>query len=354
MEEMGFANPQAGSRAEGETIAMLRAMSIVTIVWAAISCAAPASAQVERDIERDRARVRLRELEREQDRERRAKQNPLRALADAVEFRERAVYEVVGVKEREWFQHQKRFESSVEHRPNLLLSVRDTLTGGTRDVVVLEGGEAPFWKKVAQAREGELFSMTTITDRAAEYVTTIDIYEARAGESKPGVYVFVDQRQEKIDGQAFTVIRVFKLGRAGKVIVPNITDAKGKVVPDPALMETIKKFNRADMIEAATTGGETPMLKTIEPYARPVVAKVTKLTDAKVDGGLTPAIEADLDGKAVTLLTPGRLDVNKKWQADAPMRLALRKLKPGDRVMVRFSDGEQKWIKEIERAPEGE
>lgn len=333
---------------------MKRVLVTAIVVLTAGLCAAPALAQMEKEIERDRARMRYRELQREQDRERRAKENPLKALADAIEFRERAVYEVIGVKERDWFQHQKRWESNVEHRPNLLLNVRDVLTGATRDVVVLEGGEAPFWKKVGQAREGEMFSMTTIADRVSEYVTTIDIYEARAGETTAGVFVFVDQHQESIDGQQRTVMKVFKLGRAGKVLVPNVTDAKGKVAPDPKLMEMIRKTKRGDMIEAATTGGETPTLKTIEPYTKPVVAKVLGLMDAKVEGGMTPAIAAELNGEPLTLLVPGRLDGNKTWISDGPMRLAIRKLKPGERVMVRFSAGEQKWIKEIDRAPEGE
>lgn len=333
---------------------MKRVLATAIVVLTAGFCVAPALSQIEKEIERDRGRMRMREIQREQERERQAKKNPLKTIADAIDFRERAIYEVIGVKERDWFQHQKRWESNVVHRPNLLLTVRDVLTGATRDVVVLEGGESAFQKKIEQARDGEMFSMTTVTDRVAEYATTLDIYEARAGETKPGVFVFVDQHQESVDGQERTVIKVFKLGRAGKVIVPNITDAKGKVVPDPKLMETIGKAKRGDMIEAATTGGNTPTLKAIEPYTRPVVAKVLGVTDAKVEGGMTPAIAAELDGEPLTLLVPGRLDANKQWLSDGPMRLAIRKLKPGDRVMVRFSPGEQKWIKEIDRAPEGE
>lgn len=333
---------------------MNRVMLTAIVVLTACLCVTPARAQIEKTIEKDRARVRYRELQREQERERRAKENPLKTIADAIDFRERAIYEVVGAKERDWFQSQKRWDTNVVHRPNLLLTVRDVLTGATRDVVVLEGGEGAFQKKIERARDGEMFSMTTVTDRVAEYVTTLDIYEARAGETSPGVFVFVEQRQENIDGEQRTVIKVFKLGRSGKVIVPNVADAKGKPAPDPKLMETINKTKRGDVIEAATTGGNVPMLKAIEPYARPVVAKVLGVTEAKVEGGMTPAIAAELDGEPLTLLVPGRLDANKQWMSDGPTRLAIRKLKPGDRVMVRFSAGEQKWIKEIDRAPEGE
>jgi hypothetical protein len=185
------------------------------------------------------------------------------------------------------------------------------------------------------------------------YVTSLKPYVLHPGENLPNVYLFVETSVDAEAKPPATVVKVYKLGKFASLALPNVRDKEsGKLAADRDLLAKTGKFAKAESIEVTLRGGGAPTIKTIDKYALPQAAVFSKLADAQVEGGTTPAVEVTVDGADTTLLVPGKKDASGKWVSDPALTSAVKRFKKNDNVTVRFlNDGDKNWLKEITRAP---
>jgi len=240
------------------------------------------------------------------------------------------------------------------HEHNLRITAKSVTTGEVKEYVAMEAKNGRIFNIISKMKPGDFISMTAEKRYNHTYVRSLDAYQLRPGEDRPTGFVFVETLPRKTDAGDVTLVKLYKLGRFGGVTVPSVKGEGGKVSPDPQISAVLDKLKKGDSVEVTTEGGgAAPTIKTIQPYALPENAVVSKVTAADVKGGKTPALEVSISGSTTTILVPGRPDYNGRWVPDSALSEAVKKLKEGDKVAVRFrNDGEKCWLKEIAKVTE--
>jgi hypothetical protein len=226
-----------------------------------------------------------------------------------------------------------------------------------KDLILVGAKDHPLAKLVTEMKSGDYLTLTSEKRYNHTYITKLSAYDIRPGEDQPGVFVFAETSTQKGEGGAdVTAVKLYKMGRVANLVVPNVMDkASGKMVPDPNLSAALGKFTKGDTVEVATAGsGPAPSIRTIELYCAPQEASVSKLTEAEVPGGKTPAVEVTIGGAATTILVPGKTDAKGAWAPDPALSSAVKQFKEGAKVIVRFrkDDDGKNWLKEIKKAPD--
>jgi Cu/Ag efflux protein CusF len=272
----------------------------------------------------------------------------------AGDFKEVEVYQIGAAKERDTLYISAYGGGSTIREHNLLITVKAAGTGAVKNVVAVEPKGGRITQMIKDMKPGDFVAMTAEKRYNNTYVTSFDPYRLRPGEDRGGVYAFVDTSTKKTDAGEVTLVKLHKLGRFGTVAVPNVKGESGKMVPDPNLSQAVGKLTNGDTVEIVTEGGgAVPTLKAIEPYAVPQNAVVSKITEADVQGGKTPALEVSIKDSPTTLLVPGVMSYSGKWVPEAALWSAIKQFKAGDKVVVRFrSDDGKCWLKDIAKATE--
>jgi hypothetical protein len=272
----------------------------------------------------------------------------------AGDLKEVDLYQLGNVVEKETIYLAAGGGGMTEHKHNYLLTVKGVADGKVQNnVVLMAEKDSRSAKLLMDAKPGELMKMTLEKRFNHVYVTSLGPYELHPGENLPNVYLFVETSVDSDAKPPATVVKVYKLEKFASLAIPNVRDKdSGKLAADPELLAKTGKFAKAESIEVTLRGGGAPTIKTIDKYALPQAAVYTKLTEADVEGGTTPAVEVIVDTAATTLLVPGKKDATGKWVSDPALTAAVKRFKKDDKVTVRFlSDGDKNWLKEITRAP---
>jgi hypothetical protein len=197
---------------------------------------------------------------------------------------------------------------------------------------------------------GDLLIIKTETFKGAAAVANIGHYAAKPGEDEPGSYLFV---AANTDGEHPTVT-LSRFGQIGVVPVATTKDQMGKNVPDPAVLDALKSFNKDDVVIAKLTPGRVPMLASIEIYTPPLKGEFVKITSTTVAGQPHPAIEIETaTGTNATILLPGTTSAFGKFTPDPQLYSAVRRLHANAQIEYRttqIQSGGQPVLKDINPA----
>lgn len=201
----------------------------------------------------------------------------------------------------------------------------------------------------------------------AEWIDDAEPYLLTEHEEEPGVFVYDGSFLDDLEagGQKVEIyaIELIKLGRPIKAMAPMVPEGK-KMIPDPVLMaqaeelmkayrENAKTRNAPKMVIEATISqqGEYFFVTAIDAYQAPRTGTLTKVTEVDIDGNKGQAVEIDENGKAVTMLIPGKL-VGKRWVTDFGIAAFAKKAKPGTPVIFKTRDVDQKsFVRSLVAAP---
>jgi hypothetical protein len=185
---------------------------------------------------------------------------------------------------------------------------------------------------------------------AIDYVKKVEVTPA---EENPHGFVFEEFYNEPNTGAP--IARLVKFGESYEFTFPPVKDEKGKLQPDPAMVDAVQKFKKDEQLYVTfyPSGPGRPIIATaMFPYHEPQTGKVTKLSEQEVEGGKTPALDIESsDGKSVTALVPGKVN-NKRFTPDSVLAREARRFKPGTEVVYMTRDDNGKtYLVEINRAP---
>jgi hypothetical protein len=232
-----------------------------------------------------------------------------------------------------------------------------TQLDGTRPLKTVVGGKDPkdpdadIQTTVDKLQKGDVVKMTLAQWNgvmAIDYIKKVDVKPA---EENPHGFIFQEFYNEQ--GSGAPIIRVTKYGESYELTIQNVKDDKGKMAPDPALMDDVQKFKMGDAVYIEATQGRPPIISEIFPYKDPQTGKVAKVAQTDVEGGgKTSAIDIEAsDGKTITALVPGKV-TNKRFVADAVLMRDVHNMKPGTEVQYLTRDDNGKtYLVELTRAP---
>lgn len=232
-----------------------------------------------------------------------------------------------------------------------------TQLDGSRPTRMVVGGKDPkdpdadIQTTVDKLQKGDVVKMNLAPWNgvmAIDYIKKVDVKPA---EENPHGFIFQEFYNEQ--GSGAPIIRVTKYGESYELTLQNVKDDKGKMAPDPELMDDVQKFKMGDAVYIQASQGRPPVISEIFPYKDPQIGKVAKVaqTDAE-GGGKTSAIDIETpDGKTITALVPGKV-TNKRFVADAVLMRDVHNMKPGTEVQYLTRDENGKtYLVELTRAP---
>jgi hypothetical protein len=148
-------------------------------------------------------------------------------------------------------------------------------------------------------------------------------------------------------------VRFTKYEQEVLATLPNVKGEKGKLEPDPELVNAVQTFKAGQVVYADLAPyGKVALLTAIYPYKDPSTGKVAKVSEQEVTGGKSPAVDIETsDGKTITALVAGKMN-NKRWVPDTNMARLVRSFKPGTEVEYLTHDADGKtFLIEIAKAP---
>lgn len=271
--------------------------------------------------------------------------------ADTGNLKEQEVYQLGDAKERTSIYISNGSGGMPVNRHNYLITVKSVWSGEVKDVVLAQEKDGAQARALADMKRGEFLTLSAEKQFNNTYVKDLAPYALFSGEDRPNVFAFVETGTQKNDATKTEVstVKLYKMGKFATVVIPNVKNKDGKMAPDEQLTEAVGKISKGDSVEVATTGGgAAPTLKTIEPYALPQNAVVSKVSEEEVDGAKTPAIEVAIGSDAKTVLVPRQKGAGGAMVPDAKLASAIKAFKKGDKVIVRFREADGKcWLKEI-------
>jgi hypothetical protein len=233
-----------------------------------------------------------------------------------------------------------------------------TQLDGTRPMKTIVGGKDPkdpdadIQTTVDKLQKGDVVKMTLAPWNGVMAINYIKKVDVKPAEENPHGFIF--QEFYNAQGSGAPIIRVTKYGESYELTIQNVKDDKGKMVPDPALMDDVQKFKMGDAVYIEATQGRPPVISEIFPYKDPQTGKVTKVAQTDVEGstGKTSSVDIETsDGKTITALVPGKV-TNKRFVADAVLMRDVHQMKPGTEVQYLTRDDNGKtYLVEITRAP---
>jgi len=210
-----------------------------------------------------------------------------------------------------------------------------------------------------------------VEPKAANYSNVLwadkaEPYVPAEHEEEPNVYVWDSSYKETIEKQDVYTIEMTKFGKRFKCYAQMVPDEKGKdKIADPVVVDSADAIEKAYRefqgksrdkkkfpVEATITGqGPALFVTSLNFYQAPLPGTFTKLSEADVNGQKGQAIEVDHDGKAVTLLVPGKM-MGKKWVTDPQLLADAKRLKPGVAIVYRTREAEGKsYLRQLALAP---
>jgi hypothetical protein len=232
-----------------------------------------------------------------------------------------------------------------------------TQLDGSRPMKTIIGGKDPkdpdadIQTTVDKLQKGDVVKMTLAQWNgwmAIDYIKKVDVKPA---EETPHGFIFQEFYNEQVSGAP--IVRITKYGESYELTIQNVKDDKGKMEPDPALLDEVQKFKMGEPVYIQLTQGRLPTITEIFPYKDPQTGKVAKVAQTDVEGGgKTSSIDIETsDGKTVTALVPGKT-TNKRFVADAALMRDVHLMKPGTDVLYLTRDDNGKtYLVEISRAP---
>lgn len=187
--------------------------------------------------------------------------------------------------------------------------------------------------------------------QAIDYIKKIDVMPA---EENPHGFVFEEFYNEPNTGAP--IVRLLKYGESYEFTFPMVKDDKGKMQPDPAMVDAVQKYKKDQPLYVTflpSGPGRPYVATTMFPYTDPQTGKVTNLSEQEVEGGKTPALDIETsDGKSVTALVPGKVNNYKRFTPDSILAREARAFKPGTEVVfITRDDNGKAYLVEIARAP---
>jgi hypothetical protein len=233
-----------------------------------------------------------------------------------------------------------------------------TQLDGTRPMKTVVGGKDPkdpdadIQTTVDKLQKGDVVKMTLAPWNGVMAINYIKKVDVKPAEENPHGFIFQEFYNEQ--GSGAPIIRVTKYGESYELTIQNVKDDKGKMAPDPALMDDVQKFKMGDAVYIDATPTRPPAITEIFPYKDPQTGKVTKVAQTDVEGstGKTSSVDIETsDGKTITALVPGKV-TNKRFVADAVLMRDVHQMKPGTEVQYLTRDDNGKtYLVELTRAP---
>lgn len=202
---------------------------------------------------------------------------------------------------------------------------------------------------VGSLKPGDYVETEIVTMNGAPTLKYAKKIEVKPGEETPHGFVYQESYNDQQTGAP--LVRLTKLGQSYEVTLPNVRGEKGKLEPDPDMVNAVQALKASELVYAQIAPGRVPTLMAIFPYKETQTGKVTKVSEQEVTDGKTEAVEIETaDGKSVTALAPGKVN-NKRWTPDPIISRLVHGLKPGTEVtfLTRDQDGKQ-FLVEIAKA----
>jgi hypothetical protein len=193
-----------------------------------------------------------------------------------------------------------------------------------------------------------------------------EAYVPAEHEEEPNVYVWDSSFKAVVNKQDVYQIDLTKFGKRFECYAQMVPAEKGKdMVADPAIVDAADAIEKAYRefqgksrdkkkfpVEVTITGQAPALFVTsLNFYQAPIRGTFTKLSEADVNGQKGQAVEVDQDGKAVTLLVPGKM-VGKKWVTDPQLLAEAKRLKAGVAIVYRTREAEGKsYLRQLALAP---
>lgn len=204
---------------------------------------------------------------------------------------------------------------------------------------------------VQHLQSGDLLEAAWQTHEQVNLLSSIARYTPKPGELTPHGYLFEGTEPVK-DNPADLVVILRKLGLTTRATIPAPPDSSGHAQPDPAIATVIAKLTEGNSVWVALSDDKEPKLLVIMPYAEPQRGKLLKVEPIEIDGKKGMSVQIDFASTTLVALIPGSVE-NGDWKSDARLLASVRRCKPGNDVLFRVQDqDDKKWLREIDPVPQ--
>ncbi len=221
---------------------------------------------------------------------------------------------------------------------------------------------------VNDLKPNDFIAAEILPGRPRMTLKSVKLYEPKAGELVPDVYLFQNTFRKAEGSKDFIAVVLTKMGQDTTAAVPMLKNEAGGMAPDEKMIASMEKMKLNDPVEVTfSSKGRTPTIKTLDPWKAPEPATFVKLAEADHNGAKVPAVELLVAGKPVTALLSGTL-AGKRWVADRALDRDVKMLEKGrltaekkgepaeQPVMARVVDDGSgtMWLRKIEKAEPGD
>lgn len=204
---------------------------------------------------------------------------------------------------------------------------------------------------VKHLQPGDLVEAAWETHEQVNLLSSIARYAPKPGELAPHGYVFVGRELAKENSADLTII-LRKLGQTTRATISAHSDSSGQPQPDPVLTAVVAKLSDGNSVWAELSDDKEPRLLVLMPYAEPQRGKLLKVEPIDIDGQKGISVEIIFANATVTAVIPGSME-NGTWKSDARLLSSVRRCKPGNDVLFRVQEvDDKKWLREIDAVPQ--
>lgn len=202
----------------------------------------------------------------------------------------------------------------------------------------------------AALKKGDVVSVGFGMMGSYKEITYLKHIDVNPAEENP--HGFVYEEFYNAQGSGAPIVRLQKYGESIEVTLPMVKDDKGKMDYDPQMVDQVQKYKKGEPVYVQLIrGSREPVATLMIPYKDPQNGKVVKESDQVVDGGKTPAVDIDVDGKTVTALVPGKMN-GKHFVPDPVLARDARNFKPGTEVtFLTREDNGKTYLVEYTKTP---
>ncbi len=203
---------------------------------------------------------------------------------------------------------------------------------------------------VQHLRAGDLIEAAWEAHEQVNLLSSIARYTPKPGELTPYGYLFVTTEPAK-ENSPDLIIVLRKLGITTRAAIPTQSDASGKPESDPAIAAVVAKLSEGNSVWADLSDDKEPKLLALMPYVEPQRGKLLKVEPIEIDGQKGMSVQINIGNAPTTALIPGSIE-NGVWKSDARILSSVRRCKPGNDVLFRVQElDDKKWLREIDAVP---
>jgi len=198
---------------------------------------------------------------------------------------------------------------------------------------------------VKQLKGGDLVEARTDKFMGKILLRSLRAYEAEEGENEPGTFILGKLEEVVVKGQPYTILWLSKWKITQKVLLPNVRNDEGKLVPDAAMAEKIRSLGEGAVAEVKVVkAGGRLTVREIYGYVPAAEGEFVRFVAESGDDGVQAGVVVKIDGEEKTLPVV-RVKRSGKMVPAPKVVAAARRLKPGRTVTCKMrKDGEATFV----------